>query len=385
MLTFKQFILEYLTPDEKKKVAKWEPKTPEATKATDHFFGIGNEEHHEPLVNTDDKSEIHREIEHHLGAEIPSEEYKSGFTKIKGNPTRISSLISDSTLKNQFKNDNTRKNIKTNNLTVRTTRSAEGIAGQTSHGQSWEQHSCKNFNDGSNNHYLPNEYKHGTVVSYLHDHEGKEIARATFQPYTNAEGNTIYKKDSYYGLKHPEFEKHNDEMERRLSKPHKGSSLYEIHPDVYPDSGDFMTLHPDIPNKSEEINKILDSGDGYERGGIIRHKEASSDNLHKALDDSDHFVRQMAAKHKNVTPEHISKALDDPNSLVSIAAISNKNASAKNIEKALNHPSEDIRIKALQHPNSTIDHIRKALKDKSLEVRQFATDRYYTLKDQNKI
>ena len=299
MLSFKQFIKEYLTSDEKNEVSNWEKRTPEATKATDHFFGVGNEEHNEPLVNTGDKSEVHRAIERHLGQNISSDEYKSGMMKDKlGKQVRIGQAVSDPNLKNQFKSDNTRKNVKANTLSVRTTRSAEGVAGQTSHGQSWEDHSCKNFNSGCNRRYLKDEVKHGTVVSYLHDHEGREIARATFHPFTNAEGNTIYKRDSYYGLKHPEFEKHNAEMEKRLSQPHRGSSEYRIHPDVYNNSGIRTTLHHD------EISKLLDD------------KNTSESKLREiAQNSNDPEVHKAIANHENAGDralDAVARKSDDP-------------------------------------------------------------------------
>ena len=262
MLRFKQFILEYLTPEEKEKVSTWDKRTPEASKATDHFFGVGNDEHHEPLVNTAEKSEVHRAIEKHIGRDISHEDYKSGMTKDEnGKQTRIPQLISDPSLRTQFKTDNSRKNVKANMLSVRTTRSPEGIAGQTSHGQSWENASCKNFNTGCNRHYLPAEVKHGTVVSYLHDHEGKEIARATFQPHINSEGNTVYVRDSYYGTRHPEFERHNREMELRLSMPHRGSNIYTKHREVYDDSGISRVIHPEKRKEyAEELKKKIQAG-----------------------------------------------------------------------------------------------------------------------------
>lgn len=286
MLRFKQFILEYLTPEEKQDVSTWEPRTPEATKATDHFFGVGNDEHHEPLVDTGDKSEIHKAIERHLGQPISHEEYKSGM--LSGNK-RIGNVISNPELKIKFKTDNTRKNIKANQLSVRTTRSAEGVAGQTSHGQSWENHSCKNFNDGSNSHYLRSEVMHGTVVSYLHDHKGNELARATFQPFINDEGNVIYKKDSHYGLNHPEFEKHNEAMELRLSQPHRGSPEYNIHPSVYNDSGVDSALHP----------QFIQS--------LIKDKDADPEHIMQAIHEtSDTKTLKKLFRHKNLTEKHIN-------------------------------------------------------------------------------
>jgi polyhydroxyalkanoate synthesis regulator phasin len=293
MLRFKQFILEYLTPEEKKQVSTWDKRTPEATKATDHFFGVGNEDHYEPLVNTGDKSEVHRAIERHLGTEISPDEYKSGMLSKGGKQIRIGQAVSDPDLKNGFKTDNTRKNVKANNLSVRTTRSAEGVAGQTSHGQGWKEKSCKNFNTGINRHYLQKEVMHGTVVSYLHDHEGNEIARATFQPHRNAEGNVVYRRDSYYGLKHPEFEKHNREMEFRLSHPHVGSEDYIKHPEVYNDNGVRVAIHP------EKAKKL-----GYEFSNKIKAGTHDDDDIDHAIDHG-----YLNDEHRHLLGQHLTKKI----------------------------------------------------------------------------
>jgi hypothetical protein len=232
---------EYLTPDEESEVAKWKKRTPQATKATSHFFGGDEiEDIYRPLVDLDGKSEVHAAIEQDIGIPISSDDYKKGMVKDKsGKQIRIGSAISDPKLRTAFKTDPLRKgqSTKAASRNVRITRSPTGVAGQTSHGQSWEGHSCKNFNDGSNRRYLCHEVEHGTVVAYLTDKEsGEEIARGTFQPYTNKEGNYLYKLDSYYGENNAQFKKYLKQLERELSQPHSGSLMYDIHPDVYNDS-----------------------------------------------------------------------------------------------------------------------------------------------------
>lgn len=247
-------------------------------------------------MNTADKSETHKAIERHLGHELERNEYNSGmFTDPKtSKKMRLSTLLPDE-LKNEFKRDNTRKEVKTNHLSVLTTRSKEGVAGQTSHGQTWENSSCKNFTNGGNSHYLQPEYESGTVVSYLRNHTGKELARTTFHPYLNKEGNTIYKINSTYGISHPEFEKHNEEMEMRLSKEHSGDKNYNIHPKVYNDSGVETTLHPT-----------------YIRS-LITNKDADPDNIIEAIhQSSSNRITKRLAAHKNLTPKHIEKLSHNP-------------------------------------------------------------------------
>jgi hypothetical protein len=255
---------EYLTPGEEAKVAKWKKRTPQATKATSHFFGGDEiEDIYRPLVDLDGKSEVHAAIEQDIGIPISSDDYKKGMVKDKdGKQIRIGSAISDPKLRNAFKVDPLRMEqpTKAASRNVRITRSPTGVAGQTSHGQSWEGHSCKNFNDGSNRHYLCHEVEHGTVVAYLTDKEsGEEIARGTFQPYTNKEGNYMYKLDSYYGENNAQFKKYLKQLEKELSQPHSGSPVYSIHPDVYSDSGVEKSLSYDA--NYEDYKNALEQGE----------------------------------------------------------------------------------------------------------------------------
>ena len=148
MKTFKQFLNEVLSDAEKADVDTWPKRTVKATRATDKFFGRGIEDKHEELAGTQDKSEIHQAIEKHLGAEIKPEEYKEGKMKDKyGRQVRIGAVLGKAKapveLTRGFENDTTRQGKGYTGLSVRTTRSPSGIAGQTSGGQSWEEESCK--------------------------------------------------------------------------------------------------------------------------------------------------------------------------------------------------------------------------------------------------
>jgi 2-oxo-4-hydroxy-4-carboxy--5-ureidoimidazoline (OHCU) decarboxylase len=378
MLTFKSFLryslTEELTPEQKRQVSTWE-RDPKALAHTDHFFGKGNDDHIEPLQGGGDKSEPHRAIERHLGHEIPHEDYKAGKTKDKyGREVKIGSLLqktkADPKLVQQFANDSTRQLKSQNNLTVHVTRSAAGVAGQTSKGQSWENESCKNFEDGSNRQYLENEVKHGTVVAYLKNHHGHELARATFQPYHNDHGQVVYRHDSYYGPKVKEFEDHVKGLEKRLSASHEpNASFYKIHPYVYNDSGVLTTMHHDIPN--EHIDKALNDKDFDVRAAAARHPNANAKHLHKALNDENVYVRRAAAAHPNANAEHLHKALNDEDWSVRYAAAANPNANAEHLHKALNDEPY-VRRAAAAHPNANAEHLHKALNDKNVYVRRAA-------------
>ena len=406
MLTFKSFLryslTEELTPEQKKEVSRW-IRDPKALAHTDHFFGKGNDDHVEPLQGGNDKSEPHRAIERHLGHEIPHEDYKAGKTKDKyGREVKIGSLLqktkADPKLVNQFANDSTRQLKSQNNLTVHVTRSAAGVAGQTSKGQSWEHESCKNFEYGSERDCLYSEVKHGTVVAYLKNHHGHELARATFQPYHNDRGQVVYRHDSYYGPKVKEFQDHVKGLEKRLSASHEpNASMYKIHPDVYRDSADSQTMHPNItsehidkalndtndyvlrataaenPNAtSKHIDKALNDENWIVRKYAAKNPNATSKHLHKALNDTNDYVRGAAARHPNATSEHIDKALNDKDWGVRRHAAMHPNANAKNIDKALNGKDTAIRLYAAQNPNANAENLHKALNDKDFDVRAAA-------------
>ena len=377
MLTFKSYIRlqEELTPEQKASVSKWK-RDPKALKHTDHFFGKGNDDVHEPLQGGVQKSEPHTAIERHLGHEISHEDYKAGLTKDKyGRQVRIGALLqkskADPELMKQFMNDSTRQLKGQSKLNVHVTRSAAGVAGQTSQGQSWEQQSCKNFEDGSNKHYLKHEVQHGTVVAYLKDHHGNELARQTFQPYHSKEGKVVYRKNGYYGPNHAEFNKHCDDIEKRLSASHEPSNkVYSIHPKVYNDRGIDRTLHPNTTK--EHIDTALKDKNSTVRRVAIQHPNATADHITKALKDVDSDVRRAAIKNPNATAEHITHALKDEDRNVRLAAIRNPNATKEHIDTALKDNNSTVRWVAIQHPNATADHITKALKHKDSYIREIA-------------
>lgn len=328
-----EFVREYLTPDEEAQVAQWKKRTPQATAATNHFFGGDDiEDIYEPLVDQSGKSEVHRAIEYDLGMPISSNDYKNGMIKDQsGKQIRIGSVIKDPKLRTAFKTDNTRKNVKANDLSVRTTRSASGVAGQTSHGQSWENASCKNFNTGINRHYLCHEVEHGTVVAYLKDKDGTELARATFHPYTNKEGNYLYQLDAIYGNPPPAFKTYVYQLEKRLSQPHQGDEKYDINPNVYNDSLRKQVTHPDVVSQQLSDPNLSD---------------AALQNLIDNGNKSSEFLRAVL-NHPNVNPEHsrmIIRRTDDQEILRDIL----RNEKLNGDDRVLNELSRKIRDPGLQ-------------------------------------
>ena len=402
MLRFKQFMVEYLTDEQRNRYKDIE-MTPKARADTDHHFGKGNDLITDTLDDdaghNNNKSEIHRAVENHIGKEISHDEYRSGITRDQyGRPAKLGRMIKDEKLRNQFASDNSREGSKkTGGFTTSTVRGTE-VAGQTNSepnkehpkGHSWGDLSCKNVDNGANNHYLPHEIQHGTVVHRVHDHNGQEIYRATLQPHHNEHGDVAYSVNSEYGIMHPAFRKSAEETAKKLSGPYK-PGLYKIHPKVYDDSrfqegniekdgkATSVMLHPTA--SKEHIDKALNDLSSDIRLAAAKHPNATSEHINKALDDSVNTVRRAALHNPNITSEHIDKALKDSDKSVRSAAVKNKKATSEHIDKALNDPNWHVRFAAAENPNATKEHLNKVLKDKNEYVRVKAVTHKNTTTD----
>jgi HEAT repeat protein len=375
----KNMLSEELTPAQKQEVSGWE-RDPGAVRQTNHFFG-SKDEVNQQLQGGGDKSEPHRAVEAHLSAylghkhEIPHEHYKAGTTIDKyGRQVKIGSLLQKAKappeLINSFANDSTRQLKKESKLTVNVTRSAAGVAGQTSGNQSWRDQSCKNFETGSNRKYLKPEVKHGTVVAYLKNHLGHELARATFHPHHDENGNVVYRQNSYYGPKVREFQDHIKGLETSLSQPNAPTdSVYKLHPEVYNDMGPGheVTLHPHV--KAEHLDKLLDHSDNAVRLAAVRHPNATSEHIRKALKDKNYDVRTSALTSNKISPQDLDGALSDASDQTRRTAILNKNASPENIHKALNDKDFEVKYHAAMHGNASAENIHKALDDSNPMIR----------------
>lgn len=305
MLRFKSFILEYLN-DSQREQYKDVHMTEKARLATDHFFGKGNDKVHGEIAGDHfhDKSEIHRAIERHLGKEIPHDDYRRGKTKDKyGREVKLGKIIKDPKLRDYLASDMSREGSKLSKSVFKTS-TVRGIevAGQTNpepnhlhpSGHSWLK-SCKNLKVGIFRNKLSDEIKHGTVVHFVHDHDGKEIYRATLQPHHNEAGDTIYTVDSEYGVKHPAFTKSAYDTADKLSGDYK-SGVFVKNSEVYDDNGKTYILHP--KSSKEDIDKALDENRPFEeRYAALQHRNVDQDHLEKAKKDNHHLIRSEASKY----------------------------------------------------------------------------------------
>ena len=367
MKTFKQYLLhEYLLPKQitglKKSVTKEYPEhdnymTPKARFDTDHFFGTGNDLKREELNNYDhDKSEVHTKIERHLGKPITHDEYKSGLVSDKyGRKVKIGKLVTDPQLRNEFNNDNVRAGTKSSSKHHVTIVRGIHVGGQTNSavdaehptGHSWGEQSCKNVDTGGNRKYLPHEIANGSVVVRVHDHNNQEIYRSTLQPHYNGNNRVAYKIDSEYGIKHPSFTAHVNDVANRLSGEHFGGNIYHMLPDVYNNSHESKMLHPSLT--PEKLTDII-------------HNPKSTEEQHLAL------------QHKNTTPELIHNVLDKELSNykpsfslnrndVFHAAMKSPAFNSEHITKLLNHPNtpKSLHRRLSLHPNLSTDNIHSLL------------------------
>jgi hypothetical protein len=381
MLRFKSFLVEYLT-DKQKARYKNVHMTDKARSDTDHFFGPGNDLVHGEISHDaghhEHKSEIHQEIERHLGKEIHHDDYHQGISKDHLNrPIKLGKLIKDPKLRDKFASDNTRQGAKKGSTFKTSTVRGTEVAGQTNSvpdsqhpkGHSWGELSCKNIESGKKKGYLAHEIEHGSVLHRVHDHTGQEIYRATLHPHHNEHGHVAYTIDSEYGIKHPAFTKSSHEVASKLSGEHK-SGVFTIHPKVYNDKGHGKILHP--KTTIEHLPKALEDDDKEVRYAAALHPSATSEHLHKALSDKDVKVRSAAASHTNATSEHLHKALDDKQMLVKRSAAEHPNATKEHLDRALGDKHVQVRYAAAEHPNATSEHIHKALNDEHRDVRYAA-------------
>ena len=427
MKKFKSFLLEYLTDEQREHYGQTK-MTDHARQTTDHFFGKGNDIVRGSLDHMTDKSEIHKKIENHIGKELSHEEYRSGMTKDKyGRDARVGRMIKDQALRDEFARDPVREHARgqKTQYTTSTVRGTE-VAGQTNpepneqhpKGHSWPT-SCKNLKDGINKHYVYDEIKHGTVVHFVHDHNGQEIYRATLQPHHSSTGDVAYSVDSEYGIKHPSFTADAHRVARELSGPVTKSVIYRKHPKVYDDNAEEFMLHPNAtkehldhainspawnerklaakhPNISHsQLSKLMNDEDADVRHKATQNPNMTADLLHKALKDpkiivtsaalshpninSEHVgvalksrdivLRSHAASHEMIEPDQITTALKDPSSMVREMAIENPKATREHIDTALNDHVDSVRASAIKHPLATSEHLHKALDDESTEVK----------------
>ena len=374
MKTFKQFlsqINEYLTPEEHQSFAHIQ-MTPTARKHTDHFFGKDNNEVKEDVPGMDqDKSEVHKKIEHHLGTSIHPDHYRSGhFINEKGNKVRIGKVLKDPALLKSFNEDSTRRGGRSSgSYTSRIVRGTE-VAGQTHPTHSWGQESCKNLHDGSNRQYLGDEIRHGTAVHYVHDKDGKEIYRATLQPHDGPSGR-IYAVNSEYGLKHPAFQAHAHDIAKRLSTATDTNGLFAIHPSVYNDSHLENSLHPNL--KASDLDALSNHADHNVRGAVVGHHAAEERHIDKALNDENTGVRGAAIRNTRlVNKTHLRKALKDPSLIVRTFAAKHPKMDHDLLTTALKDPSTLVKMQALEHPNLNDKHIELASTDANSTVRNHA-------------
>lgn len=381
MISFKSFLLEYLTDVQRKHFSQYK-MSDKARADTDHFFGAGNDKVTGDLNHMTDKSEIHRKVEKHLGKAISHEDYRAGLTTDNyGRDVKIGRAIKDDQLRAEYARDPTREGAKAGSqYTTSTVRGVE-VAGQTNsspnaehpNGHSWKELSCKNVRSGIQRHKLPDEIHNGTVVHFVHDHNGQEIYRATLQPHHNEEGHVAYDIDAEYGIKHPSFTKSARDVADALTGPLRGSPIYEKHPEVYNDSGTTHMLHPSTDGK--QLADHMKSTKFTTRMAVLRHRNVTPELVDAGVKDQNRNVRREAAKSRLLTPQHIDKIVNNPqeNGRVKIEAISNPNATHDQISRGLEHEDPDVRFYALKNPNVTADHIAKAIKpNQPFHVREAA-------------
>ena len=359
--------------------------SPKARQDTDHFFGQGNDHVREDIKGQDgeNKSEIHKKVEQHLGSSIDVDSYKKGVSKDKyGREVRIGKTIKDEKLRNEFAKDSTRAGVKSSHGHYSTIVRGTEVAGQTNsapnaehpNGHSWGDESCKNIDNGSNKKYLKNEVKHGSVVVRVHDNTDKEIYRATLQPHHNDMGHTSYHVNSEYGIKHSSFTNHANDVAKRLSGEHKGGSLaYKINPKVYNDSDEKVRIHPNATK--EDLDSAMKDSSASIRIGVLKNPKATKENLDLGVRDEDASVRNAALQHPNATKEHLDLGMKDKEGNIRNRAVNHPNATKEHLDLGMKDKESYVRNSVVSHKNATKEHLDLGMKDKNSVVRYSVVNR----------
>jgi hypothetical protein len=374
MSSLSKILLEYLTDKQRKSYSLFDI-SPKMREKTDHVFGAGNDRLVEPLKKHQlDKSEVHKAIESHLNREISHEEYRSGTVKDKYNrDVKLGKLIKDDSLRDQYASDNSRQGSKALKEPYMSIVRGYEVAGQTNsqpnelhpNGHSWGEISCKNNEDGLHKDYLHKEIKAGTVVVFGHDHDGKEIYRATLQPHHNFEDNnqTIYSINSEYGIKHPDFRNHAQNVAERLSsKVPKSFTTFDIDPYVYNDKRKYETLHPSINSEDisqklkEHIDEIKSNKSILQNVKRVRllishaDEKINEDHLRQIYKSNDEDLMYSSVVHKRAPVDILHDAIDmhagTENHHIAMEAINHNNMKGEDVKRYLNHPSKKIRQQA---------------------------------------
>ena len=388
MKLYREFIkhpvlLEYLTPEQETEWSKYKMTT-KARKDTDHFFGKDNDHVREEMIEPThfEKSETHKAVERHLNREIPVDHYRAGrLVDNKGQQRRIGAMIKHDQLRKEFSEDQTRGGSKKGPAPhYMTVVRGTGVAGQTNEvptethpeGHDWKNASCKNVEDGSNKHYLQHEITHGTVAVFGHNEKGKEIYRAALQPHHNDEGNTVYQVNSEYGMKHPAFTAHANDVAKRLSHSHFGGLTYEIEPNVYDDRGITSILHPSA--NSKDLDKALDMHNNVNaQAAAAGHENVESHHLFKALHSGLANVVEAALRNPKLQAEHIDHIFnrgDVFGSWQRSLALEHPTAvETRHIDSAMKHHSHQVRGSAVAHPRAEDRHLTAGINDEVSDVR----------------
>lgn len=331
-------ILEYLTDEQKLRYDYAnKQRNPVATKATDHYFGEGNDVVHVNPEENRVKSDTHRAIEAHVGQEMSVSDYAANRAKTpKGNPIKLTKLIKDPELMKKYQSDPVRSGGGSDGHYYSVVRGIH-VAGQTNPepneqhptGHSWHGESCKNVTNGINRSYLENEIKEGTVAVFAHDHTGKEIYRATLQPHhphSEHKGNTnarVYTFDAHYGLKNPEFAEFAKKTAHDLSNqdPEHHDKIFVKNPYVYNDSGQNYAIHPKASEASLQ-NIFRSAADHFElmehspseKETEFKKEKFKNDKYHKIFNSMGRFsLRDLMASsmsHPNMSEESQKMGLD---------------------------------------------------------------------------
>lgn len=374
MIRYKDFLLEVLTPEQKKEVDQW--NAPQHS-FSDHMFGGDPNAMRATfdLIDPATESTAKKDVEKYLasiGMKV-SDYIKGEAIDSHGRPRSIGSLIAKAPneLKDDFDNDPSRQQqTGAGNQRVIISRHPHDVAGMTSEGHSWPS-SCMNFTKGMNRHYLPHDVEQGTHVAYLVDKNDTDIqnpyARIAIKPFIETEtGEKILRPESRtYGSASDKF---THTVNRIIEEHFPGTGfIYKKHRLVYNDDANDGIV--------ADVDKALQSTDPSIRVKGAENPRATEDQLRTAFNDQQlggEHVRRAAIENPNLPEDIMDKIVDDhlsgdPSSqsfskLTDVRRLLGNRRISKNALTRIYSKSPDpsLRFEAVKHPRATKEIVNAA-------------------------
>ena len=289
--------------------------------------------------------------------------YVSGIAnKINDNNRfiKIGKLLTDNPkLKNIFDNDPQRALSKTGDKLVVISRHPYDISSQST-GRGWT--SCMNLIDGSNNNYVLEDIKEGTLIAYLIKADDKNItnpiSRILIKPFVNTNNPkdvALFAEGTQYGTPDNQFKEIVDKWIADINGSDK-IGMYCLNPKLYNDNIEkYRYLNLDKATERVQIEAVKRNGLAIQyikNPSELVQIEAVKQNGRAILyiENPSELVQIEAVKQDGWAIQDIN----NPSELVQIEAVKRNGLAIEFIK----NPSERVQIEAVKRNGWAIEHIK---------------------------